>query len=93
MIQPLRGAREDSAQTAAEAEKWVDLMEEYVSPTELTAELLNALIEKIIVHEAVKSADGSRISLWQIWTICQRLTNWRQTSSKTCKVHWMGSRS
>ncbi|MBQ3587994.1 MAG: DUF4368 domain-containing protein, partial [Oscillospiraceae bacterium] len=27
---------------------------------ELTAELLNTLIEKIVVHEAVKNEDGSR---------------------------------
>ena len=29
-------------------------------PTELTATLLNAVIEKILVHEAVKHDDGSR---------------------------------
>ena len=29
-------------------------MKECVNPTELTAELLNTLIEKILVHEAVK---------------------------------------
>ena len=27
---------------------------------ELTAELLNTLIEKIVIHEAIKSADGMR---------------------------------
>ena len=32
----------------------------YVNPVELTAELLNTLIEKITVHEAVKGEDGSR---------------------------------
>ncbi|MDD6188730.1 MAG: DUF4368 domain-containing protein, partial [Clostridiales bacterium] len=36
------------------------LMKECVNPTELTAELLNTLIEKILVHEAVKNEDGSR---------------------------------
>ena len=40
--------------------KWIGLMKQYVNPTELTAELLNTLIEKILVHEAVKSEDGSR---------------------------------
>ena len=33
-------------------------MKECVNPTELTAELLNTLIEKIVVHEAVKGEDG-----------------------------------
>ena len=42
------------------AEKWVDLIRKYAGPTELTAELLNALIEKIRIHEAVKLPDGSR---------------------------------
>ena len=29
-------------------------------PTELTAEFLNTVIEKIVVHEAVKGTDGNR---------------------------------
>ena len=48
------------SQNAADAEKWIALMKECVNPTELTAELLNMLIEKIVVHEAVKGEDGSR---------------------------------
>lgn len=40
--------------------KWVDLVKQFSSPTELTAELLNTLIEKILIHEAVKDADGNR---------------------------------
>lgn len=32
----------------------------FANPTELTAELLNTPIEKIVVHEAVKNEDGSR---------------------------------
>ena len=43
-----------------DAEKWIALMKQYVNPVELTAELLNTLIEKITVHEAVKGEDGSR---------------------------------
>ena len=59
-IQQLHEAMEAVAQTAVDAEKWVGLMRQYVNPTELTAELLNTLIEKIFVHEAVKGEDGSR---------------------------------
>ena len=40
--------------------KWIDLIKQFSSPTELTAEMLNTLIEKILVHEAVKDADGNR---------------------------------
>ncbi len=36
-------------------------MKQYVNP-ELHAELLNTLIEKIVVHEAVKGEDGSRMA-------------------------------
>ena len=47
-------------QTTADAEKWVALIKQYSEPTELTAEMLNTLIEKIVVHEAVKDSDGTR---------------------------------
>ena len=59
-IERLHEAMEAAAQTAVDAEKWIGLMKQYVNPTELTAELLNTLIEKIVVHEAVKGEDGSR---------------------------------
>lgn len=59
-IQQLHEAMEAAVQTAVDVEKWVELMKQYVNPTELTAELLNTLIEKIFVHEAVKGEDGSR---------------------------------
>ena len=59
-IQQLHEAMEAAAQSTVDAEKWVGLMKQYVNPTELTAELLNTLIEKILVHEAVKGEDGSR---------------------------------
>ena len=38
----------------ADVEKWIETVKRYSAPTELTAELLNALIEKIVIHEAVK---------------------------------------
>ena len=59
-IEQLREAAEAAAQTAIDAEKWISLLKQYVTPTELTAEYLNALIEKILVHEAIKGEDGKR---------------------------------
>ena len=47
-------------ETTDNAEKWVDLIKQYANPTELTAELLNTLIEKIVIHEATKGDDGMR---------------------------------
>ncbi len=38
----------------------MELIKQFSSPTELAAELLNTLIEKILVHEATKDADGNR---------------------------------
>ena len=51
-IRQLHETMEAAVQTAADAEKWIALMKQYVNPVELTAELLNTLIEKITVHEA-----------------------------------------
>ena len=59
-IEQLQSAIAAESQSTADAEKWIALMKECVNPTELTAELLNTLIEKILVHEAVKNEDGSR---------------------------------
>ena len=41
------------------AEKWLDLIKQYSDISELTAPLLNALIEKIVVHQAVRKDDGT----------------------------------
>ena len=59
-IQQLREEMEAAVQTAVDAENWIELIKQCSNPTELTAELLNTLIEKIVVHEAVKNEDGSR---------------------------------
>lgn len=40
------------------AEKWVKLIQQYTDLEELTSEVLNTLIDKILVHEAVKGPDG-----------------------------------
>ena len=59
-IQQLREEMEAAVQTAVDAENWIELIKQCSNPTELTAEILNTLIEKIVVHEAVKNEDGSR---------------------------------
>ena len=56
----LTGQIQEQAQQKENAEKWLSLIRRYAAPTELTAELLNALIEKITVHEAIKHEDGTR---------------------------------
>ena len=55
-------AMETAAQTAVDAEKWIGLMKQYVNPTELTAELLNTLIEKSLSmkRSRVRTEAGNR---------------------------------
>ena len=59
-IEALRTQLSAQEQSTADAEKWMQLIRQYTNPTELTAELLNTLIEKILIHEAVKQPDGTR---------------------------------
>ena len=59
-IRKLEEETEAVMQSAQDAEHWITLIKQCSHPTELTTELLNTLIEKIVVHEAVKHEDGSR---------------------------------
>ena len=43
------------------AEKWIELIKEYSVPKELTAPLLNAMIDVILIHEATTNEDNERI--------------------------------
>ena len=57
-ISQLRASIEKGHQNVEDAEKWIRLVQQYEYPTELTADLLNTLIEKILIHEPVKIAPG-----------------------------------
>ncbi len=59
-IQTLQERLKKSQQESCDAEQWIALIKECSMPAELTATLLNTLIEKILVHEAVRDEDGSR---------------------------------
>ena len=50
----------EEKQTVEDAQKWVELIKQIGVPKELTAELLNTLIEKILVHEATEDDFGFR---------------------------------
>ena len=45
---------------------WIDLISKHTEITELTAPLLNELINKIVVHEATKDENGKRKQLLEI---------------------------
>jgi len=59
-IAELKDSLSKEQHSTEDAEKWIGLIRQFACPNELTAELLNTVIEKIVVHEAVKHEDGSR---------------------------------
>lgn len=59
-IDLLNGQISENSERYSNIETWVKLIKQYASPTELDSILLNALVEKITVHEAIKHEDGSR---------------------------------
>ena len=59
-IKMLKEALTESRQTVDDAKKWIVVVKQYSEPTELTAELLNNMIDRIVVHEAVKYNNGFR---------------------------------
>lgn len=58
--QELQAKLDKSAQDTDGAEKWLSLVRKYTELTELTAPLLNELIDKIVVHQAENDENGSR---------------------------------
>ena len=55
------GAKISEQQTESNCDPFVfRFTRSYSEPTELTAEMLNTLIEKIVIHEATKDSDGTR---------------------------------
>ena len=59
-IRKLKADMSSVKETAENAEKWIELFKKVGYPEELTAELLNALIEKILIHEATEGEFGGR---------------------------------
>ena len=60
-IEKLTAEISEVKQTEADAEKWIALLKQFSNPDKLVAPLLNALIEKIVVHEAEKDEIGMRV--------------------------------
>lgn len=59
-IQKLKADMSSVKETAENAEKWIELFKKVGYPEELTADLLNTLIEKILIHEATEGEFGGR---------------------------------
>ena len=58
-IKSLGDELKEARENESNAEKWFELIKKYSDISELTAPLLNALIEKIAVYQAVKKDDGT----------------------------------
>ena len=66
-IAQLKDAMVADRQTTENTIKCLDLIKRYVNPSALTAEMLNELIEKIVIHEAVKGEGGQRTQKIEIY--------------------------
>lgn len=59
-IERLQAEIATEQQTVVNIDQWIGLIQQYAHPEELTAEMLNALIEKIVVHEKTIGEDGEK---------------------------------
>lgn len=59
-IERLQAELATKQQTVVNIDQWINLIQQYAHPEELTAEMLNALIEKIVVHEKTVGEDGEK---------------------------------
>ncbi|MBR0120686.1 MAG: DUF4368 domain-containing protein, partial [Clostridia bacterium] len=66
-ISNLTEAMNKEKQNEDNVQRWIQLLEQYANPQELTAELLNTLIEKIVVHEPHSDEEGNRIQMIEIF--------------------------
>lgn len=58
LVETLSARLQEENEDISNKKKWIALIKEYTDPQELTAPLLNALIDKIVIHEAVATEDG-----------------------------------
>lgn len=58
--QELQAKLEKSERETDGAEKWLSLIRKYTELTELTAPLMNELIDKIVIHQAETDENGNR---------------------------------
>lgn len=66
-ITSLRDELQKMEQEMVGAEKWIELIKEYSVPKELTAPLLNAMIEKILIHAPQTDENGERTQEIEIY--------------------------
>ena len=60
-VKKLKETLNQTVASKENAERWISIIRKYTQITELTAPLLNELIDKIVVHEATKDENGKRV--------------------------------
>ncbi|NBI62000.1 DUF4368 domain-containing protein [Clostridiales bacterium] len=58
---------EETKEETDDAKRWIDLIQKYSAINELTAPLLNELIEKIVVHQSWKDGNGKTVREIEIY--------------------------
>lgn len=60
LIETLSAKFQEEKEDISNKKKWITLIKQYTEPQELTAPLLNALIEKILIHKSIETEDGKK---------------------------------
>ncbi|MBE6664973.1 MAG: DUF4368 domain-containing protein [Ruminococcaceae bacterium] len=66
-IEKLTAELSAEQQSVIDAEKWIASIKKCARPTELTADLLNSLIEKIVIHEGKDNQNGMKAQPIEIY--------------------------
>ena len=66
-IERLQAELATEQQATVNIDQWISLIQQYAHPEELTAEMINALIEKIVVHEKTIGEDGEKEQVVDIY--------------------------
>ena len=62
----LRSVVDDAEEQARDVERFMRIVRKNIYPTELTPTLLHSLVDKIVIHEKTKDADGHRFQKIEI---------------------------
>ena len=60
-VKTISARLEETKEETDDAKRWIDLIQKYSAIDELTAPLLNELIEKIVVHQSWKDGNGRTV--------------------------------
>ena len=63
-VKTISARLEETKAETDDAKRWVGLIQKYSAIDELTAPLLNEMIEKIVVHQSRKDENGKKV--WDI---------------------------